>query len=65
MTNGLTSEQLERYETAVILRDGTALRLRPIGLGDCARILALFNRLSEQSICFRFHHAVTHMSREE
>ena len=65
MTTTPTDKELERYETAVILRDGTTLRLRPIRESDNNRILDLFYRLSQQTIYLRFHHVMTHLSQEE
>jgi len=63
MTN--TGRDLEKYKTAVILRDGSTLHLRPIQREDEERMLALFYRLSPQAVYFRFHHVLTQMSREE
>src|SRR5215207_7061543 len=39
----------------VLLRDGTALRLRAPGRNDIVAMLALFEHLSERSLYFRFH----------
>lgn len=43
-----------QYESDVVLRDGSTLRLRPIRSGDAAALLALHDRLSQQSQRFRF-----------
>ncbi len=65
MVAGPASKELEKYRTAVILKDGTTLRLRPIEQGDCEKVQALFYRLSRHSVYLRYHHVVTHMSQEE
>jgi acetate---CoA ligase (ADP-forming) len=39
----------------VILRDGTTLRLRSPRAADTAALVAFFERLSEQSLYYRFH----------
>jgi len=39
---------------AVLLRDGTQVSIRPIRPDDASGLQALFNRLSQQSIFFRF-----------
>src|SRR6266508_4628063 len=39
----------------VILREGRTLRLRPPAVADADQVLALFERLSERSLYFRFH----------
>ncbi|HEY3071001.1 MAG TPA: GNAT family N-acetyltransferase [Gaiellaceae bacterium] len=39
----------------VILREGRTLRLRPPTAADADSVLALFERLSERSLYFRFH----------
>lgn len=56
---------LEKYKTAVILKDGSTLHLRPITPEDEGRLLELFARLSRHSIYLRFHHVLSHMSKEE
>ena len=56
---------VERYKTAVILRDGSTLHLRPIVPGDEERVRALFARLSRHSLYLRFHHVLSQMSQEE
>jgi acetyltransferase len=62
---GLDSRSFERYSATVALKDGSSLHLRPIQTTDEERIMALFTRLSKQTIYLRFHHVLTHMSREE
>jgi RimJ/RimL family protein N-acetyltransferase len=41
-------------ESDIVLRDGVALRLRPIRGDDAAGLLALYDRLSPDSLYFRF-----------
>ena len=43
-----------QYESDVVLRDGSTLRLRPIRSGDAEALQALHDRLSQQSQRFRF-----------
>ena len=43
-----------QYESDVVLRDGSTLRLRPIRPGDAEALLALHDRLSQQSQRYRF-----------
>ena len=59
------SNRLEKYKTAVILRDGSTLHLRAIQREDEERLLALFYRLSRHTVYLRFHHVLTQMSKEE
>ena len=61
----LDSKSFEKYSTSVALKDGSSLHLRPILMSDEERLLALFSRMSKQTIYLRFHHVLTHMSREE
>ncbi len=42
------------YETDVVLRDGRTLRLRPVRPDDDRRLLELFERMSAQSLYYRF-----------
>jgi len=60
-----SSNSLEKYKAAVILRDGSTLHLRPIQREDEDKMLALFYRLSPHTIYLRFHHVLKQMSREE
>jgi len=55
---------LERYKTAVILKDGSTLHLRPIQGEDEDRMLALFHRFSPRTIYLRFHGYIAEMPRE-
>ncbi len=59
------NEDLEKYQTTVILRDGSTLHLRPIQREDEEKLLALFYRLSRHAVYLRFHHVLTQMSKEE
>jgi len=61
----LDSKSFEKYSISVALKDGSSLHLRPILMSDEERLLALFSRMSKQTIYLRFHHVLTHMSREE
>jgi acetyl coenzyme A synthetase (ADP forming)-like protein len=45
----------ESFVRDVILREGRTLRLRPPAAADADPVLALFERLSERSLYFRFH----------
>jgi acetyl coenzyme A synthetase (ADP forming)-like protein len=65
MAKGSSSSDLQKYKTAVILRDGSTLYLRPIQSEDEEKLLALFYRLSRHTIYLRFHHVLRQMSREE
>ncbi|MBM3133162.1 MAG: GNAT family N-acetyltransferase, partial [Chloroflexi bacterium] len=60
-----TQDFLTRYTTAVILRDGSTLHLRPIVPEDEERLMGLFSRLSRHTIYLRFHHVLNQMSKEE
>ena len=60
-----TSDDLGKYQTTVILRDGSTLYLRPIQHEDEEKLLALFYRLSHRTVYLRFHHVLTQMSKEE
>jgi acetyl coenzyme A synthetase (ADP forming)-like protein len=62
---GLDSISFEKYTVSVALKDGSSLHLRPIQLSDEERLLALFGRLSKQTIYLRFHHVLARMSKEE
>jgi len=43
-----------RYETDIVLRNGSTLRLRPIKPEDAAGLLDFYKRLSPESLYFRF-----------
>ncbi len=59
------TDNLARYSTAVVLTDGSALRLRAITCDDQDRLLDFFNRLSRHTVYLRFHHLLARLSREE
>lgn len=61
----VSAEFLARYTTAVVLRDGSTLHLRPVVPEDEERLMGLFSRLSRHTIYLRFHHVLNQMSREE
>src|SRR5262249_61389148 len=43
-----------RYESDILLRDGSTLRLRPIKRDDTGSLIELHNRLSPRSVYLRF-----------
>ena len=43
-----------QYESDVVLRDGSTLRLRPVRLADAEGLRDLHDRLSRESLYFRF-----------
>jgi len=45
---------LERYTTAIALKDGSMINLRAIGLDDVDKLLSFYRRLSNRSIYLRF-----------
>ena len=65
MVTGLDGKSIEKYSVTVALKDGSSLILRPIQLSDEEKLLALFNRLSKQTMYLRFHHVLNHIAREE
>jgi len=65
MTTSSSSSDLEKYKTAVVLKDGSTLYLRPIQLEDEEKLLALFYRLSSHTVYLRFHYILRQMSKEE
>jgi acetate---CoA ligase (ADP-forming) len=65
LTSELDKRSIEKYSISVALKDGSSLHLRPIQPADEEKLLALFNRLSKQTIYLRYHHALRHMSSDE
>ncbi|RPJ63226.1 MAG: GNAT family N-acetyltransferase, partial [Dehalococcoidia bacterium] len=65
MSVELDNKSIEKYSTSVVLKDGSSLHLRPIKMSDEERLLSLFNRLSKQTIYLRFHHVMSHMTKDE
>ncbi len=65
MTMNPSNNNLDRYETSVILKDGSTLHLRPIRPDDEERLLGLFHRMSPRTIHQRFHQFLTDMPGEE
>ncbi|MBN1862454.1 MAG: GNAT family N-acetyltransferase [Dehalococcoidales bacterium] len=53
-----------QYETEVLLKDGSRMRLRPIKRGDVERWLAFISRLSDRTKYLRFHY-VPRLGRED
>lgn len=58
------AEYPARYESDILLRDGSTLRLRPIKLEDAAGLMELHRRLSPQSVYFRFFAPVPQLTPE-
>jgi acetyl coenzyme A synthetase (ADP forming)-like protein len=52
--DAMASEDLAAYACDVVLRDGSTLRLRPIEPGDAPKLLAMYERLSDESRYYRF-----------
>jgi hypothetical protein len=50
MTENPRNNSLDKYETAVILKGGSTLYLRPIRQDDEERLLAFFYRMSPHTI---------------
>ena len=65
MSTELDKKSIEKYSNSVALKDGSGLHLRPIQMADEEKLMALFNRLSKQTIYLRFHHVLSHLSKEE
>ncbi|GIW44745.1 MAG: hypothetical protein KatS3mg077_2027 [Candidatus Binatia bacterium] len=53
------------YDTTVVLRDGTSIRIRAIRPDDKQRLLDHFQSLSERSVYFRFFSAKKRLTDEE
>ena len=53
------------YETDVLLRDGSTVRMRPVRPEDREAVEALYQRLTDRSMYMRFHRAVRHLPEEE
>jgi len=53
-----------RYETDILLRDGSSLHLRPIKPDDAQALLELHKRLSPRSIYFRYFSPLPELSEE-
>lgn len=62
MTSRIVSAE---FQTNVILKDGSSLQIRTIRPDDEERLLALFYRLSPQTIYMRFRRPMGHMTREQ
>jgi len=54
-----------QYETDVLLKDGSTVRLRPVRPEDAAAVRSLLERLSPRSIYLRYHRPMPHISEEE
>ncbi|MCX8071030.1 MAG: GNAT family N-acetyltransferase [Candidatus Binatia bacterium] len=53
------------YDTSVVLRDGSSIRIRAIRPDDKERLTEHFNSLSERSVYFRFFSAKKRLTDEE
>ena len=53
-----------QYETEILLKDGSRMRLRPIKRDDIERWLAFISRLSDRTKYLRFHY-VPKLGRED
>ena len=65
MAQAPSGSDLDKYKTAVVLKDGSTLHLRPITVDDEEKMLALFERLSRHTIYLRFHGVMRQMSHEQ
>ncbi|MDY6833205.1 MAG: GNAT family N-acetyltransferase [Chloroflexota bacterium] len=65
MLTSLESTSLERFESRVILKDGSTLDLRAIRHDDEQKMVAFLYRLTHSSSYFRFHHALAQVSKED
>jgi RimJ/RimL family protein N-acetyltransferase len=61
----LDEDALRKYAKAVTLRDGRILHVRPIVANDEDKMIAMFNRLNWHTIYLRYHHVMTHMSKDQ
>jgi GNAT superfamily N-acetyltransferase len=61
----MQSGELEREHETVRLRDGTPVLIRPVCPDDAPRLQALFERLSRESIYYRFLELRKEMTYEE
>ena len=53
-----------RYETDILLRDGSSLHLRPIKPDDVQALLEFHNRLSPRSVYFRYFSPLPELGEE-
>ncbi len=60
----MTTDYPARYETDIVLRDGSTLRLRPIRPTDADGLIEMSKRLSPESICFRFFAPIRELTKE-
>ena len=52
------------YESDVVTRDGSTVHLRPIRSDDAEGLRGLYERLSAESVVFRFHYPLVDFSSE-
>ena len=65
MTSNPDSQELKKYETSVMRRDGSLQRLRPIRPDDEKKWLDLVHRLSPHTIYLRFHYEMKNIPQED
>jgi acetyl coenzyme A synthetase (ADP forming)-like protein len=65
MPSTIDSAIVEKYRASVIMKDGTALNMRPILPEDRDKWQEFFNALSPQTVYFRFHRVLRQVSNEE
>jgi acetyl coenzyme A synthetase (ADP forming)-like protein len=58
------SDYPARYESDILLRDGSSLHLRPIKPGDVSALLEFHTRLSPRSVYFRYFSPLPELSEE-
>ncbi len=58
MSKAENPSAMDRFETDVVLRDGSLVHVRPAGTGDRALLLSFTETLSSQTLYLRFFHAV-------
>jgi len=59
------AEHPSKYESDLVLPDGSKLRLRPIRKSDTRAWVAFISRLSTHSKYLRFHHIIKRMGMED
>ncbi|HWP42811.1 MAG TPA: hypothetical protein VNO14_06230, partial [Blastocatellia bacterium] len=60
----IMAEYPAHYESDILLRDGSTLRLRPIRPEDSAELRKLHSRLSAQSVYYRFFAPVPELTED-
>jgi len=65
MLSTVDASDMDKCESAVILKDGSTLHLRSIRADDEERLTGLFHRLSTSTVSLEFHDVLKYLSREE